>query len=286
MSGTVAIKRKGVLAVPGEYRYGDRVEIKTAEELKKVANMLPIIPLTLGHPKNPGLIFESDFIGTVHPKWDEEKQALVGEFWFYEEKIPEEIKQKIVNEEPLPISAGFTVETVENGVQKGILFHHVAVLQNENPVCPLDTCGVNIRLESSSQQEEVKTMYYEQKSELGEKQQEKPAEEQQKQEQPAAITAEINTLKSEIGELKQLLSQLAEKISGPVAKDSKDEQPVKTAEEKPQKEQPSATAQEEAAPVAEPEVAIPRPAKESKGSTTWEDGAVATGKLILGAKEP
>jgi hypothetical protein len=47
----MALKRKGILARPGKYKYGDKEEIKTAEELKRAAERQPIIALTLGHPE-------------------------------------------------------------------------------------------------------------------------------------------------------------------------------------------------------------------------------------------
>jgi hypothetical protein len=144
----VALKRKGILARPGTYRYGDKEEIKTAEELKRAAERQPIIALTLGHPAG-GIPKASDFIGTVNQKWNEQRQRVDAEFWFYDE-VPEEVRSRIVNEWPTPISAGFTVESVENDVQKGIFYTHVAVLRDrDDPKCPLGQCGINVRMESN-----------------------------------------------------------------------------------------------------------------------------------------
>jgi hypothetical protein len=144
----VALKRKGILARPGTYKYGDRTEVKTAEELKRAAERQPIIALTLGHPAG-GIPKASDFIGTVNQKWNEQRQRVDAEFWFYDE-IPEEVRTRIVNEWPTPISAGFTVEAVENGTQKGIFYTHVAVLRDrDDPKCPLGQCGINVRMESN-----------------------------------------------------------------------------------------------------------------------------------------
>ncbi len=142
----MAIKRKGIVAVPGEYRYGDVIEIKTAEELRAAAERQPIIMLTRGHPLD-GVPSAKDVIGTVSQKWNEELGKVTGEFWFHDEKIPESIRAKIVNNEPVAISPGFMVDGIENNVQTGIVYTHLAVLEEEDPRCPLGACGVNVRFD-------------------------------------------------------------------------------------------------------------------------------------------
>lgn len=144
----MAVKRKGILAVPGTYNFGDRHEVKTAEELKLAAERQPIIPLTLGHPTD-GIVRASDFIGTVSQKWNEKKRRVDADFWFYDE-IPDDVRNKIINEWPTPISAGYHIESLDDGVQKGIFYTHIAVLKDsDDPKCPLGTCGVNVRMESN-----------------------------------------------------------------------------------------------------------------------------------------
>ena len=154
------IKKKGILAVPGEYKFGDTTEVKTAEELKLAAQRQPILMLTQGHPDGH-IPLVSDYIGTVSQKWNEEKQRVDGDFWFYDEHIPEHIRERIVNNKPVKISAGYTVDNVEEGIQKGILYSHIAVLRDgDDPKCPLDKCGVNVRMESNSK------LRYEQEQEI------------------------------------------------------------------------------------------------------------------------
>jgi hypothetical protein len=144
------IKMKGVLAVPGEYTYGDMVEVKTAEELKDAAQRFPIVPLSYGHTIDGFQPPASMQIGTVSQKWSEEQQKVLGEFWLHEERIPENLRKKIDNGEPIPISAGVILDDVdENGIQRGISYTHVAVLDGEDPKCPLGTCGMNVRMESN-----------------------------------------------------------------------------------------------------------------------------------------
>ena len=161
----MAIKRKGIIARPGEYTYKDKgTEIKTAEELKAAVARQPILPLTFGHPKD-GFPRARDFIGTVSQRWNEQKQYVEGDFWFYDE-TPDEILDKIVTGWPTKISAGFTVDDVEDATQKGIFYTHVAILRDsDDPKCPLGQCGVNVRMESNNYRHEQATDPEEEKSE-------------------------------------------------------------------------------------------------------------------------
>ena len=156
------LKRKGVIAVPGEYKYGDMTEIKDPEELRLAVERQPIIMITHGHPVD-GMPSAKDVIGTVSQKWNEKAQRVEGEFWFHEEKIPESVRDRIVNLEPVSISPGFMIDGIEENVQKGIVYTHVAVLDDEDPRCPLGECGVNIRMDSK---EPARLLRYDQKTEL------------------------------------------------------------------------------------------------------------------------
>lgn len=177
----MSIKRKGILARPGEYRFGDIVEVKTAEELKAAVERQPILTLTLGHPAG-GIPKKSDYIGTVAQKWNEEKQRVDGDFWFYDEYIPDAVRKKIVNLEPVSISAGYTVDSVEDGLQRGILYSHIAVLDGENPKCPLDKCGVNVRMESDSD------LRYEKEQEIDEPEESVPEAKEAVKTVPPSVT--------------------------------------------------------------------------------------------------
>jgi hypothetical protein len=142
-------KRKGIVAVPGEYKYGEVTEIKTAEELKSAAERHPNIPITYKHPVE---VYPkaSEIIGTLQQKWDEKNQRINGEFWFHDEKISEELEMKLMNNEILPVSGGILIDDIEDNIQKGIVFTHMAILgEGDDPVCPLGTCGVNMRMESN-----------------------------------------------------------------------------------------------------------------------------------------
>lgn len=179
----MAIKRKGIFAVPGEYKYGDNITIKTADELKLAAELQPIISLVYRHPAD-GIPSQKDVIGTVSQEWDETTQKVFGDFWFYDDKIPDSIKELLEQNKPIPISAGFTVDDLEDNVMKGIYYTHMAVLDGEDPVCPLGQCGINIRMEAKPN----RTVYFEQETNL----------EAQEEKAPPAVDAIIKGLLDEV----------------------------------------------------------------------------------------
>ena len=193
----MALKRRGIIAVPGEYRYGEVIEKKTAEELRAAAERQPIIMLTRGHPVD-GVPSAKDVIGTVSQKWNDELQKVTGEFWFHEEKIPESIRAKIVNNEPVAISPGFMVDSIEDNIQKGIVYTHMAVLEEEDPRCPLGKCGVNIRVDSRDGQS--RSLRLDQKTEIV-----APPAEPQRQEPatPAPAPAKVAEQKTEAPPVEQ-----------------------------------------------------------------------------------
>lgn len=187
--------RKGVLARPGEYKYeGQPAEFQTVEELKASVDRQPSIMLTLGHPgDNPKV---SDYIGRVDQTWNEEEQVVNAIFSFYDDhwlSIPESIRGKITGGGKLPISAGISVVEVVDGVQKGILYDHVALLRDgENPVCPLGECGVNVGGTNTM----LKRRYQQETTIGGES-----TEAQPETPQPEA-SSEVDSLKAEISALK------------------------------------------------------------------------------------
>ena len=251
----MAVKRKGILARPGEYTYKDRgTELKTYEELKAAAQRQPIVTLTYGHPAD-GVPRAKDFIGTVTQKPNDKKQVIEGDFWFYDE-TPPEILDRIVNDWPTPISAGFTVDTVEDATQKGISYTHIAIIRDSaDPKCPLDKCGVNVRMESNNPQD----YRYEQASDPEEKK------------EPAAEPDPLAGIKEQIAELKTLFIE-SQKKEPPV-----EQKPEVVAETPPQKE-PEAVR----APVPEPE-------RETPASVPVKDDFErhpVTGGIIFSMEDP
>jgi len=256
----MAIKKQGILAHVGEFKFGDRTEIKTASELKKAVERQPIIMLTHGHPAGH-LPTVSDYIGTVSQKWNEEKQRVDGDFWFYDEHIPEHIRERIVNDRPVKISAGYSVDRVEEGIQKGILYSHIAVLNEEaDPKCPLDKCGVNVRMESNSE------IRYEQAQDI-----DKPEEPEKETVKPAPTSV---TFTDE--QFKQLLETIRPVVpEPPVVEETKVEEATKEVPE-----EPSAPTPPE--PRMEPEKVIPRGTAPSEAEYATNDDTVAVSIQMLG----
>lgn len=226
-----AIKRKGVIARPGNYKYSWGTETKTADDLKESVSYHPTIKLTLGHPED-GRTRREDFLGYVKPSWDEVQNALMGDFWFYEEhfhKIPENIRDKIANGEPWSISTGFTtdgkgkasVEQEDWNIQKGIFFDHVAVLREEDePICPLGECGINIATVRQESEGALK-MIYEQRTETGNEtvnttSSETPEPETQEpgaSPDVAALVAKVEELESQLLSMKKSSEQEPEVVT-------------------------------------------------------------------------
>jgi hypothetical protein len=237
----MAIKVEGVLARPGEYTFQGTKERKTVEELKVIARDQGLIDISLGHPENR-MIEKKHFLGSVKPFWSEEKNALLGSFWFKDEhlhKIPEELRRKIKTGQPVGISMGYMFEK-EDGILKDMHLNHVALLQpDEKGICPLTECGVNVRMESEDTQ-----FRYEQASEIPDPEAKEEATIEGKE--PAPI--------EEAGFNATQLDQIRDLISGLMPAPPQAE-PEPVVEEEPEPEAtPEPTPPE---PKVEPEVVIP-----------------------------
>lgn len=198
--------RDGIFAVPGEYTYGETVEVKTAAEIKASVERQPQIMLTLGHPKitdeNPlGEPRLEDFIGVANLEWNPAKQrADVSKASFYDEhwyKIPESLQRNIVNNGPISTSAGISDLQIVNGEQEGILYSHLAVLRDDQEgICPLGKCGL-IRRESKNMSERR----YEQRRELNEEPEAK---------EPISAVSDVDELKLQVASLTEQLAKMQE----------------------------------------------------------------------------
>ena len=129
----MAIKRKGIVARPGVHhnpRTGQD-EVITWDELKKAVQFQNRVPLVVSHPPL-GYINPDDRIGTVTQLVNERDKVIEGEFWFFDEpecwdQIPPELKRKIIGGAEIPLSAGYKVGKVVNGVQTSRQYDHVAL---------------------------------------------------------------------------------------------------------------------------------------------------------------
>ena len=226
------IKMRGTIAVPGEHTKDGETYTKIAEELKEAAFRQPILKLTYGHVE--GDPSPEQQIGTVSQKWCEKTQKVLGEFWFNDKNIPEVLRQKLDNGENIPISADYEADVDEEGNQSGFNYTHVAVLDGESPVCPIEKCGVFARKAFMEQLDDLT-----------------PPEPKAEKEPEVAPPVEVEPVTTE---------------ETPIAEEPKPETPV---EQKP--EEPSEQAPEEVR--VEPEVVIPiESAVVQKGPGEFIDG--------------
>lgn len=150
----MAIKRRGIIARPGVHKRLDGTEeVITAQELKEAVQFQNRIPLVLKHPPN-GSIDPKDRFGTATQKWNEEKQVVDGEYWFFEEpeywnKIPKDLQKLILDERQAikTLSAGYRVPKKWEGDYKPRQWDHIAIDENN----PMQNIGIegSVRMESN-----------------------------------------------------------------------------------------------------------------------------------------
>ena len=188
------INYHGIVARPGTYKRKDGSTVtKTWAELKASFTLTPELNLSLGHPMTYDKKFSpmayKDYIGRVHCVINEDKQVIEGIYKIYDEgwdKLPEHIKEKLENDEPLEISAGFMGKTGSSGKLSQTLHDHIALLvEGEAPVCPLGECGINVHLETDDGDEY--TMEQSTSTKDKEPEKERPTEEPTAQE-PRMVT--------------------------------------------------------------------------------------------------
>jgi hypothetical protein len=239
--------RKLVAAHTGPYPDGT---IRPIEELEAAVKRRRHVPLTLGHPPSingvPGPIPEHLLLGDVEYQIDRERGIEIANTTFFDEyfdRLPEHIRQKVVNLEPVPISQGFEHGWREPNVLSDIMPHHLAVLLDEKPLCPLDKCGVEVAVRAESGLQ----FRYEQRAEATEE-----ALDMSEQPKPDPIEG----IRKEIAELRELFieslkpkEQPAQEAPVAVAR----EEPVKQEAEAPQRPPPETVR----APVGEPVRSIP-----------------------------
>jgi hypothetical protein len=240
----VGKKRKIVAAVSTPYPDGT---IRPPEELEAAVKRRRHIPLTLGHPPSingvPGPIPEHLILGDVELQYDAtggRQLATTTFFDEYIERLPEHIRAKVVNDLPFPISQGFEHSWRDEHTLIDIVPHHMAVLLDERPLCPLDTCGVNVRQETGL------SYRYEQRAEATEE-----ALDMSEQPKPDPIEG----LRKEIADLKELfiesLKPKEQPAQAPVVVEH--EEPVKQEAEPPERP-PQVPVR---APVGEPVRSVP-----------------------------
>lgn len=272
------LEYRGILARPRAYTYKNGTEIKSWEELRRAFQRTQELKLTLGHPMTPDHRFRpvnaDDYLGRVIPVINEEHQVIEGIFKFHDEeweRVPPHIRNKIVNDEAIEISAGFVAETNEQGVQTGMVYDHIAILADgENPVCPLGECGINVRLESDNG-EDITIMRYEQAtSTKDEPEGEANAPEKTEKADEPAAAREPATVTFTKEQFKELLEAIRPPEPSGDVKEDTEEEPDQTEEVETEEAPPRE-------PSLEPERAFPAgsPASKQKSPYLNDDGSVA-----------
>jgi len=148
----MGVKRKIITATSEPYPDGT---IRPPEELAAAVKRRRHVPLTLGHPPTingtPGPIPEHLLLGDVEYQYNDEGKVQIGNLTFFDEylsRLPEHVRAKVVNLEPIPVSQGYEHGWRDERTLVDIVPHHLAVLLDEKPLCPLNICGVNVRQES------------------------------------------------------------------------------------------------------------------------------------------
>ena len=149
----MAVKRRGTVARPGVHKNAitGKDEVITWEELKRAVQFQNRIPLVLSHPLT-GYINPDDRIGTVTQSVNEKEKKIDGEFWFFDEpecwdKIPPELKKKIIGGSEIPLSAGYKVGAIVEGRQTSRQYDHIA-LDVTNPMQDVGITKGDVRMES------------------------------------------------------------------------------------------------------------------------------------------
>jgi hypothetical protein len=150
----MAVKRRGTVARPGVHKNAltGKDEVITWEELKRAVQFQNRIPLVLSHPLT-GYINPDERIGTVTQSVNEKEKKIDGEFWFFDEpecwdKIPPELKRKIIGGSEIPLSAGYKVGAIVDGRQTSRQYDHIA-LDVTNPMQDVGITEGDVRIEET-----------------------------------------------------------------------------------------------------------------------------------------
>lgn len=143
----MSLRRRGILARAGWFKYGDREEYKCPLELAKAVELVPSLPIVAAHPADMFVSDAEDVIGTMALTWDPRLQAITTDEFYFPHKLTVQQEQRIRGNEVLGESAGFTCTLVPYGhghLQKDILLNHAAVLFDDEPRCPIGQCGSGV----------------------------------------------------------------------------------------------------------------------------------------------
>ncbi len=127
------------------------IHFKPYAELERSIEALEQLPIIIEHQDN---FTEDEIVGYVKQLVaDPEIRGIRGTGYFFENKIPKLLFDKLKNKEPVGVSIGFLAELGNSGLFDGIFYdhsqqnielEHLAVIFDSIPRCPIESCGINI----------------------------------------------------------------------------------------------------------------------------------------------
>lgn len=127
------------------------IHFKPFDELARAVAELDKLPILIEHKDDWE---EEDIVGYVKQfRADSKLRAIRGTAYFYENRLPQALYDKLTNDEPVAVSIGFMAELGGSGLWEGILYdhtqenivlEHLAIILDSIPRCPIDLCGVNV----------------------------------------------------------------------------------------------------------------------------------------------
>ena len=244
----MAIKRRYVIANSDPYTDGT---VRPPEELQAAVRRVRTVPLTIGHPPQDAKgIPEEYLLGKAEYQYDADNALKLGNLSFYTEywdRLPKELQDNVVNHTNLPISPGYEFEWGEEpNVITKMVDTHLAVLVDEKPLCPLNTCGVNVRMESNS------GYRYEQRTEA-----ENPDKEPKKEIAPF----DPSGLEKMLGEMQEAISDISKRLEEKEKPVVVEHEAKKEAETSPPQEKETVR-EPEPVPARETPASVPKPQDE------------------------
>ena len=204
----MAVKRRYVIATSDMYPDGT---IRPPEELEAAARTMDRVYLTLNHPPKGSIaIPKEQILGTITYEYSKKLGKLLGEAYYYDEffdRLPKHLQDKVYRHEDMPISPGFGFTMKDDHIITNIVPHHVAVLTDEKPLCPLNKCGVNVRMESDS----TMNFRYEQRTEAEDL--DAPVKPKKTEPyDPVSLGMVIGELKAEVAQLREQLNKTVQPV--------------------------------------------------------------------------
>ena len=127
-------------------RYDDgRDEFASYEELAKALELRNRVPLVIDteHDHTQPLRNPALAVGYADLSPCPEKRGLKSTWHLRKSRLPRWLLDAIHRRDPIPVSP-FQYVNVDAGQQRDIMFDHIAILQQSEPRCPIERCGIGV----------------------------------------------------------------------------------------------------------------------------------------------